>query len=158
MIKKSTYILLFIFFISNFSFAQENTAFVKSKFKQDTNISTYFGKKLKYPLKSLKREKKGLVVIDFRINKKGIVDSIFLVSFLNKELADKAIKLLSENRRMWTPTLVNSKPTDFIYKMIVNCSIYKTGLPKKSEAQKICERSKRLKEKKKYKKALKILN
>ncbi len=157
-IKKNASILLLIFFFSSVSFAQENADFVKSKFKGNVSTSKYFGKRLKYPLKSLKRDKKGRVVIDFRINNKGIIDSIFLVSFFDKELADNAIKLLIEKRRMWTPTLINRNPSDFVYKMVVNCNIFKSELPKKSEVQRVCERSRGLREKKKLKKALKILN
>ncbi len=158
MVKKSTNTLMLFFLFSSFSFAQENTDFVKSEFKGNVSVANYFGNRLKYPLKSLKRNKEGRVVVDFRINKKGIIDSIFLVSSFDRELADNAINLLIENRRIWTPTLIKGKSADFVYKMVVNCNIFKSGIPKKSEVQKVCERSKRLREKKKFNKALKMLN
>ncbi len=160
MIKKSVNILLLIFFFSSVSFAQEHTDFVKSKFKIGGKLSVndFFAKQIIYPIQALQNNDTGKVVIDFRINKKGLIDSVALVSHFNKEVADQAMNALLKNRRMWTPTLINGKPENFVYKMVVSCDISKSEHPKRSHAGYVCKRSEKFKNKGKYKKALKILN
>ncbi len=156
--KKYIVAAFFLLQLATFSFGQENTDFVKSKFKGEVEASRFFARRIKYPISALKNNDMGRILIDFRINQKGMVDSIGLVSYFNKDAANQVIDLLLASRKMWTQTLINGKPESFVYKAVVNCRILDSGASRKSHTKSVCEHSKELENKGKHNKALKLLS
>jgi len=155
--KKSLFILTLIILNSNSLFAQHDTSFVKATF--DGDINKYFGSKLDFPRNLASQNIQGKTVISFQIDKKGELNSIIIENFPHIELAKEAVNILSSTKGKWSPTLINNKPTDFVYKIIIN---YHSQISHSSswrdESIILKDRSLRKIKKGQYEKALDLIN
>jgi len=102
------------------SFAQNiDTTFTTSKFKG--NIYEYFGNHLKFSSEQIMNGYNEKTVLSFRINEKGILDSIEVLDYSNINFAKQTTNLVAETKNMWMPTVLNGDTIAYRYKLIVQC-------------------------------------
>ncbi|MCD6179034.1 MAG: energy transducer TonB [Bacteroidales bacterium] len=121
--KKNFTLLILLAFSFNALFSQQENDFVKAKF--NGNIEKYFAKQIKYPRELAARGIEGRTVLSFVITKQGELESIAADEFPHINLAKEPISILKSTKGMWSPTLINNEPVDFIYKIIINYNIQK---------------------------------
>lgn len=139
------------------SFAQPNDGFVKAQYKLE-NIERYFAKNVRYPKNMLRNTREGNLVLAFRINKQGKIDSLNLEQYPDKKLSDDMIKLLLKTRSSWTPTYQEGKPIDFVYKVIVRCRFSQDFDAPHSAEELSFKQAKKKYSKQRYDKALESIN
>ncbi len=151
-------ILLSILFvgIATMLFSQEG--FVQAKFKGEQPVGKFVADRMVNTVNLCVNGNEGDVVVSFRLNREGCIDSVKLISSFRKKVSEQAIQVLLKTNKMWTPTLINGKPEPFTYKMHLKYRSFKSKSSKKSLEQEWVKRSVKLRKKGKYEKALKILN
>lgn len=122
--KKSLILLILFVFSFNGLFSQEDSVFVKARF--DGNVENYFASKIKYPRDLAERNITGSTVLSFVITKQGELESIAADEFTHIDLAKGPISILKSTKGMWSPTLINNEPVDFVYKIIINYNVQKS--------------------------------
>jgi len=153
--KKYFFLILFFLSINTYASNQDST-FIKTELSG--NVHEFFGKRLRYPIQLLQDDKQGQIVVDFRVNKLGRIDSLSLVSYFDKEVSNKIMRLLLSTREMWSPTIIDGEAQDFVYKLIFDYKIFSGRPSKKSASQIAINRATKMAKKEKYEKALAIMN
>ncbi len=121
--KKQPLLLVLILLILNTVYAQQDTGFVKASF--DGNIEAYFGQRLTYPRALIEQNITGKTVLSFGISKQGELESPVVDQFPHIDLAKEPLAVLNSTKGMWSPTLIDNEPTEFIYKIVINYEIQK---------------------------------
>jgi hypothetical protein len=108
---------------------------------------------IRYPLEALKNNLQGDVILSFRIDKNGKLDSLKMKSSPDITLSTSSIVSLNHVEDEWSPCKVNGKPIDKEYLMVFRYRLYKDTQPPvyKKKAAKLIE-------KQKHEKALQCLN
>lgn len=114
--------VLFLLFASGFAYGQKYDAkFEKAQF--DGDFRKYIGTGIKYPASMQERFVTGDVVVAFRINQSGEMDSIKLEKTPNEQLSKPVVKLLKRTTKSWTPTKINAEPVSHWYHVVVEYRI-----------------------------------
>lgn len=151
--KKLIICILIISFGIHISFAQNiDSTFTKSKFKGD--INEYFGKRLRLSPEQIMNGYKGKTVISFRINEKGILDSIEVLDYSDIKLAKYTANLVAKTKNMWMPTILNGDTIAYRYKLIVQCVGTTDESSNKDLSLSCKENAEKLLKKKQYQSAL----
>jgi tetratricopeptide (TPR) repeat protein len=151
--KKLIISTLIICFGFNISFAQNiDSTFSKSKFKGD--INEYFGKRLRLSPEKIMNGYKGKAVLSFRIDKKGILDSIEILDYSDIKLAKYTASLVAKTKNMWMPTILNGDTIAYTYKLIVQCVAITDESSNKDLSLSCKENAEKLLRKKQYQSAL----
>lgn len=106
--KLVTMIFLAIGFIN--SFAQTDT--IAAKFLKSDDFRNTVVKYLVYPAIAAENGIQGKVVLSFRINTKGCIDSIIVVESPDLSLSKATISALNQVKCDWTPAKKDNKPVD----------------------------------------------
>ncbi len=95
--------------------------FLKAEFNGD--FKSYFAQRLVYPAYSQSNNIEGIAIIAFRINKKGILDSLHFEKYPDELIAENIKNILIKSRKNWKPTILNNEPIDFTYYIVINYGI-----------------------------------
>lgn len=147
-----------IFTTSMLKCQDTSSSFDKAKFLGETE---YFENNLTYPKEIGMNQESGNVILSFRLNEDGVLDSIDIVSFTHEVLVNDVAEVLLSTRKKWTPTYLNSKPIPFWYKIVVYYNFLgevTSANEAKEQSQVSFEKAERLFKKEKYEKALKNIN
>jgi len=151
--KKIIISSLIICFGFHMSFGQNtDTLFIKSKFKG--NIDEYFVKNLRLSTEQLIHGYKGKSIISFRINEKGVLDSIEALYYSDIEFGRKVTKLVGKTKNMWMPTIQNGDTIAYRYKLIVEDFAYPEETSGKDLSLSCKEDAEKLLKNKQYQSAL----
>ena len=155
--KRSFLLFVVIIFNINCLFCQKDTTFIKTQF--DGDIYHYVGSRITYPWEMISNNIEGTSVVAFRLNKKGKIDSINVEKFPIEKCADNAVDILIETKNMWSPTLKNNEPIDFIYKIVINYKNIGSDKPNRKRKSVILkEKAEEKVEKGQFEKALSLIN
>ncbi|MCB8994687.1 MAG: energy transducer TonB [Bacteroidales bacterium] len=134
------------------------STFDKAKFLDDKAI---FYDNLSFPRDMAIAGKSGMVVLSFRLNERGILDSLDIVSFSNETILNDVAQVLLSTRNKWTPTYENSKAIPYWYKFIVYYDFIgevTSTTDAKYPAQTYFEKAEKYYEKEKFDKSLESIN
>lgn len=79
----------------------------------------YMEKKMVYPVEMQRLGKSGEVVVEFYVERSGVISGVNVVKSLSKEFDDEAIRLTRYMPR-WNPGTKNGKPMRFKMTMPIN--------------------------------------
>ena len=146
--------VLFLLFVSGFAYGQKhNVKFEKAQF--DGDFRKYIGTRISYPASMQQRYVEGDVVVAFRINQSGKIDSIKLEKTPNVQLSNQVIKVLEHTPTSWTATKINAEPVSYWYHVIIE---YRLSGSAKEKSSKLYDKAKRNFEKQKNDGALEQIN
>ena len=86
----------------------------------------YMEKNMVYPVEMQRLGKSGEVVVEFYVERSGVISGVNVVKSLSKEFDDEAIRLTRYMPR-WNPGTKNGKPMRFKMTMPINFKIKRTA-------------------------------
>lgn len=158
MIKKTTLIVISLLTILMYSRSQSIqktdsiVAYKKAVYLKE-DLTKLLSFNTKYPQEEMMNRIQGDVVFSFIINKKGKLGSLSSESLSNISLINSANTAIKSLDGDWNPTVINNAPADKKYLIVFRFRIYEDSRPYSYKSQ-----ARRLFEKQKYEKALKIYN
>ena len=154
--------LIIILFISIYGIQQLEAQsincnqFIQAKFRGD--IFKYFENHLVYPPLAADNGIQGKLVLSFRINESGIIDSINVDTYPHISMAKDVEKILSSTKKKWIATVCDSAKISFNYKIIIDYIIETNGSSPVDLSYKYRNSAKHFVETKEYDKALYEIN
>ena len=153
------YLICSLFVVQTYvCFSQLNDSFQKATFNGSED---YFEKNLTYPIEMLRKMENGQVILSFRLNDEGTMDSVDLFSSSHEILVTDVVKTLLSTSNLWSSTYVNEQPTAHWYKLVVYFSIIgdlNSNSAMRTESEKNYNSAELFYNKGKYLKALKKLD
>jgi hypothetical protein len=124
----------------------------KAKYPGDDLVKS-LSQKINYPIQGLRDKIQGDVVISFIINKNGKMELPRIIESPDNSFSIASIIALNSIANTWSPARINDSPVDKEYQIVIRFRIYYDSKPVDYRGQ-----AKRLTEKQKYDRALKIYN
>ncbi|MEM9340898.1 MAG: hypothetical protein AAGA66_19340, partial [Bacteroidota bacterium] len=120
--------LIFICSLLSMVHAQERNcgSFLKASLKNGEKLSGYLSKRLVFEKEAARSKTTGQLVIDFRINRLGRIDSINVIEFPHESLAKQAVDVLLTTKNSWQATTCDSSTIDHVYKIVIEY-VWKSG-------------------------------
>jgi hypothetical protein len=147
-------IILFLIILTGFSAKSQSGDPITQKASfNGADLTAYLSKSALYPQSCLAGNIQGDVVLAFNITKDGTLDGMLLVSSPDQALTLSAVAALTSLEKSWKPTLINDVPVTKKYLTVFRYRMYMNSAPIDYRKE-----IKRLMEKEKYDKALKVCN
>jgi hypothetical protein len=126
--------------------------YIKARYVKG-NLSESLAINTRYPKEEMMNRIQGDVVLSFIINKNGKMGSLALESLPDISLLNSAKTAINSLDEEWEPTLINNAPVDKKYSIVFRFRTYVDSRPYDYKGQ-----AKKLFEKQKYERALKLYN
>jgi len=75
---------------------------------------SWFMENFKYPTSARSKKMEGKIVLQFMLNKRGLVDSVKIVQGIDPEMDNEAKKVILNSPR-WNPCVINGKTMKIVY-------------------------------------------
>ena len=118
------------------------------------SIDEVFSKNVRYPSEALKDRKKGQVLLSIKINEAGMLDSLLILESTEEIFLTEALRATAYLESIWYPELLDEKPRSRSYLVFFKFDTFlddSSPFDQRQVAENLIKR-------KKYEKALKLLN